>query len=311
MEAFSGLSALQRKLAERRFVVTTELSPPDTAEPERIRAAARILAPHVDAINVTDAPGANCHISSIAVCAILACEGIESICQITCRDRNRIAIQGDALGAAALGVRNVLCLTGDDVTCGDHPAAARVFDLDSVTLLHCLRTMRDEARFMSGRRIEAPPTLFIGAVENPTNPPVTLRVDRVARKIAAGAEFLQTNYIFDLDAFKTFMAQMRDRGLHRAVPILAGIGPLSSAAAARRMMARVPGLVIPGALVSRLEQARDPKREGREICIELIRELIAEPGVAGIHLMAFRREHEIAEILEKAGLRRDSIFDRT
>ncbi|MBN8967158.1 MAG: methylenetetrahydrofolate reductase [Rhizobiales bacterium] len=303
MDMSSSPSALQRKLVERQFVVTTELSPPDTAEPERIRAAARILAPHADAINATDGAGANCHMSSIAVCTILASEGIESVWQITCRDRNRIAIQGDALGAAALGVRNVLCLTGDDVTCGDHPAAARVFDLDSVTLLRCLRTMRDEACFMSGRGIEVAPNLFIGAVENPTNPPIELRVERVARKIAAGAEFIQTNYIFDLDTFKTFMRRMRDRGLDHAIPILAGVGPLSSAAAARRMMKRVPGLNIPEALIDRLDRSRDPKREGREICIELIQELAVEPGVSGVHLMAFRREHEIAEILERAGVR--------
>jgi 5,10-methylenetetrahydrofolate reductase len=285
-----------------RFAVTAELNPPDTADAEEVYRRALVLAKVCDGLNATDASGANCHMSSVGMCALLTRAGYSTIMQISCRDRNRIAIQGDVLGAAAMGVSSVLCLTGDGVGNGDHPEAKPVFDLDSITLLRTIRTMRDEARFLSGRRIEAPPKVFLGAVANPFVPPHELRPLRLAKKVAAGAEFVQTQYCFDVPMLERFMARVRELGVHERCFILAGVGPLASARAARWMRAHVPGVHIPEAVIARLEGARDQRREGRRLCVELIRELAEIPGIAGVHVMAYRQEELVSEIITDSGV---------
>jgi len=304
METKLPCSRLESVLREGHFAVTAELNPPDSADPEDVYKAAGILANVCDGINAVDASGANCHISSVAMCALLTRAGYEPVYQVTCRDRNRIAIQGDMLGAAAMGVLNVLCLTGDDVTAGDQPEAKRVFDFDSIQLLRTARTMRDEATFLSGRKITSPPCFFLGAAANPFVPPYDWRPQRLAKKIAAGAQFIQTQYCFDLPRFKEYMTQVRDLGLDKQAFILAGVGPLKSAGAAEFMRTKVPGVVIPDQYVDRLKKTPKEKQqeEGKKICIELIEQIREIDGVAGIHIMAYRQEELVAEIVEQAGL---------
>lgn len=301
-KGFSSNSRLERTLRAGKFAITSELSPPDSADPEDIYEAARPMSEITDAMNATDASGANCHMSSIGICAMLTRARCETVFQISCRDRNRIAIQGDVLGAAAMGVRNVLCITGDGVGAGDQPGAKPVFDLDSVSLLRTLKTMRDEGIFLSGRKITRPPHLFLGAAENPCVPPHEWRPEQLAKKIVAGAEFIQTNYIFDLPLFEQFMNRVRDLGLDKKVFILAGVGPLASAKSARWMRSHIPGLHIPDQVIDRLEGADDQAEEGKRICIELIQQFREITGVSGVHIMAYRREHLISEIIREAGL---------
>ena len=298
-------SRLERVLRAGRFAVTAELNPPDSADPADVFEAARPLGEVADAINATDASGANCHMSSIGISALLTRAGYGTVYQISCRDRNRIAIQGDVLGAAAMGVRNVLCLTGDGVGVGDQPGAKPVFDFDSMTLIRTIRTMRDEGTFLSGRKITTRPRLFIGAAENPCIPPYEWRPNRLAKKVAAGADFIQTNYIFDIPLFETFMERVRDAGLDGKVFILAGVGPLASAKAARWMRSNVPGIHIPDSVIDRLEKAEKPAEEGKRICIELIQQVRQIKGVAGVHLMAYRREHLVSSIIEESGILAD------
>ncbi len=297
-------SRLEDILRSGYFAVTAELNPPDSADPEDVYKAASVLAEVCDGINAVDASGANCHISSVAMCALLTRAGYEPVYQVTCRDRNRIAIQGDMLGAAAMGVLNVLCLTGDDVTAGDQPEAKRVFDFDSIQLLRTARMMRDEAVFMSGRKITTPPCFFLGAAANPFIPPYDWRPQRLAKKIAAGAQFIQTQYCFDLPRFREYMAQVRDLGLDKQAFILAGVGPLRSAGAAEFMRNKVPGVVIPDQIVDRLKKTPKEKQqeEGKKICIEIIEQVREIEGVAGIHIMAYRQEELVADIVSQAGL---------
>lgn len=295
-------SRLERVLRAGRFAVTAELNPPDSADPEDVFEAARPLGEVVDAINATDASGANCHMSSIGISALLTRAGYGPVYQISCRDRNRIAIQGDVLGAAAMGVRNVLCLTGDGVGVGDQPGAKPVFDFDSLTLLRTIKTMRDQGVFLSGRKITRPPHLFLGAAENPCIEPHDWRPDRLAKKVDAGADFIQTNYIFDIPLFEKFMNRVRDLGLDKKVFILAGVGPLASAKAARWMRSNVPGIHIPDDVIARMEGAEKPGAEGKKICIELIQQIRGMQGVAGVHVMAYRREHQVSEIILESGV---------
>ncbi len=247
-------SRLERVLREGMFAVTAELNPPDSANPDSVLTAAHPLADVVDAINLTDASGANVHISSLASSALLLQAGFDVVMQMSCRDRNRIALQGDLLGAAALGVKNVLCLTGDDVSAGDQPEAKRVFDFDSLHLLNTARIMRDDGVFLNGRKIVPPPRLFLGAVENPFAPPLAWRAQRLEKKWQAGADFIQTQYVFDVPVFREFMARVRDLGLHEHLYILAGVGPLKSAKAAEYMRTHVPGVVIPNSIIDRLHK---------------------------------------------------------
>jgi methylenetetrahydrofolate reductase (NADPH) len=295
---------LERVLRSGLFAVTAELNPPDTADPHAVYEAALVLAEVADAINATDASGANVHMSSLGVCALLVNAGYEAVLQMSCRDRNRIALQGDLLGAAALGVKNVLCLTGDDVTAGDQPEAKRVFDFDSLHLLRTIRTMRDERRFLSGRPITAPPRVFLGSVENPFAPPLDWRPQRLAKKIEAGAEFIQTQYVFDVARFERFMRQARDLGLTQQAYILAGVGPLKTPRAAEYMRTHVPGVVIPDAIVERLTKTPKDRwqEEGMQVCVEIIEQVRAIPDVAGVHVMAYRQEEMVAEIIRRAGL---------
>jgi 5,10-methylenetetrahydrofolate reductase len=238
------------------------------------------------------------------VCALLTRVGYAPVMQISCRDKNRIAIQGDVLGASAMGVGNVLCLTGDGVQCGDHPQAKPVFDLDSIALIETIRIMRDESRLLSGRPLAKAPELFIGAAENPFAPPREFRPLRLAKKVAAGAQFVQTQYCYDLPELKRFMARVRDLGLHERCFILVGVGPLASARAARWIREHVPGVHIPDAVIERLEKAPRQREEGKRICIELIQQIREMEGVAGVHLMAYRQEESVAEIIEQSGVLR-------
>ena len=290
----------ERVLRAGWFAVTTELAPPDSADPEDVYKRARVFDGYVDAINATDGSGANCHMSSVAVCALLTRVGHAPIMQISCRDKNRIAIQGDILGAAAMGVCNMLCLTGDGVQAGDHPQAKPVFDLDCVSLLEIACTLRDKHHFQSGRRISFAPRVFFGAAENPSALPHAWRAQRLAKKIAAGAQFIQTQYVYDLPLLESFMRQVEAQGLLDKVFILAGVGPLRSAKTAEWMRKNVPGMHVPDALIARLAGAKDQAREGREICIELIQAIREMRGIHGVHVMAYRQEETVAEIVDRS-----------
>jgi methylenetetrahydrofolate reductase (NADPH) len=295
-------SRLERVLKSGRFAVTAELNPPDSADPHAVYDRALVLSTVCDAINATDASGANCHMSSVGICALLTRAGYEPVYQISCRDRNRIAIQGDVLGAAAMGVKNVLCLTGDGVQAGDQPEAKPVFDFDSMTLLKTIRTMRDKGHFLSGRKLDQPPKLFVGAAENPFVPPYDFRPHRLGKKIAAGAEFFQTQYCFDVPRLREFMAQVRDLGYDKKAYILVGVGPLRSAKIAEWMRTNVPGVWIPDKIVNRLKGAQKQVLEGKKLCIEIIQQVREIVGVSGVHVMAYRQEELVAEIIEDAGL---------
>jgi 5,10-methylenetetrahydrofolate reductase len=300
----SSRGRLERVLRRGEFAVTAELNPPDSADPEEVYHRAHIFEGWVDGINATDGSGAHCHMSSVAICALLTRIGYSPIMQISCRDYNRIAIQGNVLGAAALGVCNVLCLTGDGVQCGDHPEAKPVFDLDSTSLLSVIRTMREEKRFLSGRKLTSAPDLFLGAAENPFAPPYDFRPIRLAKKIAAGAQFCQTQYCFDLPLLERFMQSVRDMGLDRRCFILVGVGPLASARTARWMRANVAGVHIPDHVIERLEGAQNQKAEGKRICIEMIQRIREIPGVSGVHVMAYRQEEYVSEIVHESGVLR-------
>jgi methylenetetrahydrofolate reductase (NADPH) len=297
-------SRLERVLASGRFAVTAELNPPDSADPSAVYDRALVLAEVCDGINATDASGANVHMSSVGICALLTRAGYEPIMQVSCRDRNRIAIQGDLLGAAAMGVRNVLCLSGDGVQTGDQPGAKPVFDLDSISLLRTARTLRDEGHFLSGRKLDVKPRLFLGAAANPFVPPYDYRPQRLAKKVAAGADFIQTQYCYDVPRLKKFMAAVCQEGLNDQVHILVGVGPLRSAKAAEWMRTFVPGVVIPDSIVARLKGAGKGKQqaEGKKICVEIIQQVREIAGVCGVHVMAYRQEELVAEIIEEAGL---------
>jgi len=304
MDGMRAGSRLERALRSGRFAVTAELNPPDSADPQAVYDRALVLASVCDAINATDASGANVHMSSVGVCALLTRAGYEPVMQVSCRDRNRIAIQGDLLGAAAMGVRNVLCLTGDGVQTGDQPEAKPVFDLDSIALLRTAAILRDEGRFLSGRKLEAAPKFFLGAAENPFAPPADFRPLRLAKKIEAGAEFIQTQFCFDVPMLRRFMVRVRDLGLHERAFLLIGVGPLRSAKAAEWMRENVPGVVIPDDVVRRLRGVApgQERQEGKRLCVEIIQQLREIEGVSGVHVMAYRQEELVAEIIEEAGL---------
>ncbi len=292
----------ERVLRAGAFAITAELAPPDSADPEQVYQRARVFEGYVDAINATDGSGANCHMSSLAVCALLTRIGHAPVMQISCRDRNRIAIQGDILGGAAMGVCNMLCLTGDGVQAGDHPQAKPVFDLDSVSLLGIARELRDDHHFESGRKITFAPRVFLGAAENPNVPPLEHRTRRLAKKVAAGAQFIQTQYCFDMERLRRFMTAVDEAGLLDQVYILIGIGPARSAKAAEWMRTHVPGVHIPDAVIERLKGASDQAREGRNLCVEFAQEIRAMKGISGLHFMAYRQEESVAEVIERSGV---------
>jgi len=299
---YTSTGRLERVLHTGKFAVTAELAPPDSANPNDVYARARVFDGYVDGMNATDGSGANCHMSSVGMCALLTRIGYAPVMQIACRDRNRIAIQGDVLGGAAMGVANSLCLTGDGVQAGDHPGAKPVFDLDSISLLETVCIMRDQGQFLSGRRIAEPPRVFLGAVANPFAPPYEFRPLRMAKKITAGAQFIQTQYCYDIPQFKVFMNRARDLGIFEKCFILVGVGPLASARAATWIRNNVPGIHIPDAVIKRLACAQDQKKEGKQLCIDLIQELREIEGVSGVHVMAYRQEETVAEIIDRSGV---------
>jgi len=295
-------SNLEKVLEAGHFAVTAELGPPKGSSADFVRRKAEILKNKCDAINVTDNQTAVVRMSSVATCALLRQMGLDAVMQMTCRDRNRLAIQSDILGAAALGIRNILCLSGDHQAFGNHPTAKNVFDMDSVQLIQMVKTMRDERKFQSGDDLSGEVPMFIGAAENPFAEPFEFRVLRLAKKVKAGADFIQTQAVFDVEKFRRFMQMVVDQGLHEKVAILAGIVPMKSVGMARYMRDQVSGLSVPGELVQRMEDAKDAKQEGVNIAVELIQELRDIAGVRGIHLMAVAWEDVVPVIAEQAGL---------
>lgn len=302
LEGHISRGRFERVLRAGLFAVTSEIAPPDSSEPDEVYRRAQLFDGVADAINATDGSGANCHMSSMAVCALLSHIGYSPILQVSCRDRNRIAIQGDILGAAAMGVCNVLALTGDDVSAGDHPEAKPVFDLDSVSLLTTIRTLRVESRFLSGRKIDVAPNLFAGSTINPFVPPIESRVLQLKKKIEAGARFIQTQYCFDMDGLKSMMKRAVDMGLTEQAFILPGVGTLASAKTARWLRTNVPGVFIPDEIIKRLEGAENQKAEGQKICVELMQQVKEIQGVSGVHVMAYKQEHFVAEMVKASGV---------
>lgn len=298
----SSPGRLERVLRSGKFAVTSELDPPDSADPEEVYKRAKIFDGYVDAINAVDGSGANCHMSSVGICSLLTRMGYAVVTQIACRDKNRIAIQGDVLGTAAMGSANILCLSGDGVQAGDQPEAKPVNDLDSISLLETVRTMRDEGRFLSGRKITYPPKIFLGAAANPFVPPYDWRPLRLAKKVAAGAQFIQTQYCYDIPLLKKFMQRVVDMGLHEKVFIMIGVGPMASAKTAQWIRSNVPGVHIPDSVIDRLAGAQKQKLEGKKLCIDLIQEIREIEGVSGVHVMAYRQEEAVAEIIETSGV---------
>jgi len=309
-------SNLERVLAAGHFAVTGELGPPKGCDANVIRQKAELLRGCVDAINITDNQTAIVRMSSIAAAVILVQEGLDPVMQMTCRDRNRLGMQSDLLGAAALGIRNVLCLTGDHQSFGNHPGAKNVHDLDSIQLLRMVKDMRDENKFQCGEEIVGGgPRFFIGAAANPFGDPFDFRPYRLAKKVAAGADFIQTQLIYDIPRFREFMKRVVDMGLHEKVAILAGVGPLKGSGMAKYMRDQVPGMIVADEYIERMDAAvqgidkADKKaraaawrQEGIKICIEQIQQLREIEGVAGIHIMAIEWEEAIRPIVEGAGL---------
>jgi methylenetetrahydrofolate reductase (NADPH) len=299
---FKSGSNLEKLLKRGEFVVTSELGPPRGASREAVEKKAEILKGSADAFNITDCQTAMVRLSSIASGVILINMGMEPVVQMTCRDRNRIAIQSDILGAAALGMKNLLCLTGDHQCFGDHPDAKGVFDIDSIQLLDIVRQMRDEKRFQSGEELKVEPRLFLGAAANPFADPFKFRAIRLAKKIAAGTDFIQTQIIYNIKKFEEWMSIVRDMGLHKKVFILAGVTPIRSLGMAKYMKNNVPGMDVPDEIIKRLEGAGKKKVEGINICLDIIERLRKIEGVAGIHIMAIEWEEIVPEIVERAGL---------
>ncbi|MFP4193386.1 MAG: methylenetetrahydrofolate reductase [Desulfobacterales bacterium] len=297
-------SRLEKVLASGAMAVTSESGPPRGARPEKIREKAELLRNCVDAINVTDNQTAMVRMSSWAACIIIKQMGLDPILQMVTRDRNRLAMQADIIGAYSHGINTMLCISGDHPHFGDHPMASNVYDLDSVQLVQAVAKMRDEGKFQGGKDIDNPPKMFVGAAANPFADPFELRVLRLAKKVRAGADFIQTQCIYNLDKFEEWMKGVRDRGLHQKVHILAGITPMKSAGMARYMRNRVPGMDVPNEVVKRMESVPKEKQpeEGIKLAVESMQRLKEIEGVAGFHIMAIEWEEKVPEIVEKAGL---------
>ncbi|UCD56449.1 MAG: methylenetetrahydrofolate reductase [Candidatus Hydrogenedentota bacterium] len=302
-------SNLERILSEGKFAATAELGPPKSADAELVHKKADLLKGKVDAVNITDNQTAIVRMSSIGAAKLTLDKGLEPVMQMVCRDRNRIAIQSDVLGAYALGIRNMLCLTGDHQKFGNHPSAKNVFDIDSIQLLHMMKNMRDEKVFQCGEEIrntkKAPivePKMLLGAAENPFAHPYEYRAVRLAKKVNAGADFIQTQCVFDVPRFKEWMKEVVDLGLHEKVFILAGVMPVKSAGQVNYMKKNVAGMSIPDELVDRMKGASDPKEEGVNFVVELINEVKQIEGIRGVHIMAVEWEEIVPTIVERAGL---------
>jgi len=299
------LSQLHDILLKGEFAVTAECGPPRGANEEIVQKKAQLLKGNVDAVNVTDNQTAIVRMSSIAASSLLLQTGLEPVMQMVVRDRNRIALQSDILGAYALGIRNILCLSGDHQVFGSQPDALNVFDIDSTNLIRTVRTMRDEGKDMSGYELNHPPRMFIGAAANPFADPFEYRVVRLAKKIDAGADFIQTQCIYNLERFRKWIHLAKEEGLTETVYILGGVTPLKSAGMARYMKTKVAGMDVPEHIIQRMESVPKTKAadEGVQICIETIEELKNIDGVSGVHIMAIEWEEKVAEIIKGAGLR--------
>lgn len=296
-------SKLEILLSRGYFVVSGEVGPPKHANPEGIKKHTALLKDYVDAINLTDNQTAIVRLSSIAAGVHVLQAGVEPIIQMTTRDRNRIALQSDLLGAYSLGISNVLCLSGDHQSFGNHPTAKNVHDVDSIQLIRIVKDLRDAKKFSCGEELKGnEPRFFIGAAANPFADPFEFRVLRLEKKINAGADFIQTQAIFDIDRFERFMTLVRERELHKRAHIIAGVMPIKSARAARYMQKSVAGMIVPDEIISRMEQAADPRAEGIAICVEQINRLRTIEGIAGVHIMAVMWEEIIPAIVQEAGL---------
>ena len=298
-------SKLQKIIASGQLAVTSEVGPPRSADGAVIEHKAKMIADYVDGINVTDNQTSVCRICSLACCIRIKLLGLDPILQMVTRDRNRIALQSDILGAASFGIHNMLCLTGDHQHFGDHPKCANVFDLDSVQLIQTVKMMRDEGRLLGGHEFDVRPQMFIGAAANPfAGPNVAMRAVRLAKKAAAGVQFIQTQCIYNLDKFKEFMKLIVDRGLHEKVAILAGITPLKNVGMAKYMQKRVPGMDVPDEIVRRLGGVPKEKQgdEGVNLAVDQIEELKGVEGIRGFHIMAIEWEEKVPEIVQRGGL---------
>ncbi|MBN1830497.1 MAG: methylenetetrahydrofolate reductase [Deltaproteobacteria bacterium] len=297
-------SKLEKVLTAGHLAVTSECGPPRGSDGESIAKKAEIIKNHVDAINITDNQTSVTRLCSLAACIRLKLMGVEPVLQMTVRDRNRIGLQSDILGAASFDIHNILCLSGDHQQFGDCPQGQNVFDIDSMQLIQTVRLMRDEGKFLGGDDIDRPPKMFVGAAANPFADPFEIRVRRLAKKVAAGAEFIQTQCIYNLDKFELWMKQARDRGLHEKVHILAGVTPFKSAGMAKYMKNRVPGMDVPDEVVTRMSGVPKEKQadEGINICVETIQRLKEVEGVKGFHVMAIEWEEKVPEIVERGGL---------
>jgi len=297
-------SKLQKIMAAGHFGVTSECGPPRGTDGHVVEEKARLIGDYVDAINVTDNQTAVVRMCSLASCIRIKQMGLEPVLQMVTRDRNRIGLQSDILGAASFGIHNLLCLTGDHQSFGDHPNAANVFDLDSTQLVRTATMMRDEGKLLSGFEMKSRPEMFIGAAENPFADPFEIRVMRLAKKVAAGAQFIQTQCIYNMPKFKLWMQGVVDKGLHEKVYIMAGITPMKSLGMAKYMKNRVPGMDVPDDMINRMAGVAKDKQaeEGIKISIEQIEELKQVTGVRGFHIMAIEWEEKVGEIVERGGL---------
>lgn len=297
-------SKLERILKEGHLGVTSECGPPRGGDPAAIKEKAELIKDHVDAINITDNQTSVTRLCSLASCIHLKLMGVEPVLQMVTRDRNRIALQSDILGAASFDINNILCLSGDHQSFGDCPTGQNVFDIDSIQLIQTVRMMRDEGKFLGGDDMKGPPNMFVGAAANPFADPFEIRVPRLAKKIAAGVEFIQTQCIYNLDKFELWMQKVRDRGLHEKVFILAGVTPLKSAGMAKYVGNRVPGMDVPDEVIKRIGGVPKEKQaqEGIDICVETIQRLKEVEGVKGFHVMAIEWEEKVPEIVERTGL---------
>jgi methylenetetrahydrofolate reductase (NADPH) len=301
-ESGTAISELQKRLRDGSFVITAELSPPVSTDPSEFVERALALRGLVTAINVTDGAGSKAHMSSLAAAYFLVRDGVEPILQMTCRDRNRIALQAELLGAAALGIRNILALRGDDPRLGDQPETKPVFDLDTTALLATAQRMRSEGVLPSGTEIKGSVRLVLGAAELPVDPPEGWRPDGLLAKKQAGAEFIQTQFCMDAGAVRRYAARLLDLGVAQDLPILIGVAPIPSARSARWMKEKLYGAIIPDRIVDRLEGAADPRAEGRKICVELLQQLAETPGIAGAHVMAPAFHSAIGPVIEASGV---------
>jgi len=291
---------LQAKLKAKRFVITAEVTPPVTADRGELLAKALLLKGLADAVNITDGAGARPHLGAVTAAAMLVEQGIEPVLQLTCRDRNRIALQSDLLSAAASGVRNVLMLRGDDPSAGDQPDAKPVFDLDPRQLLETARRLRDTGELPSGRKVSGNVDFFLGGADNPVDPKPGWAPTGLAAKLAAGAQFVQTQFCMDAGVVHRYVARLAEHGLTAKMSLIVGIAPLRSAKSARWIKKKLFGAIIPDALVTRMDAASDPAAEGRRICLELVRELAGIPQVAGVHIMAPGNDAAVPEIITAA-----------